>query len=156
MGDLPAAISGDAGQTTFSCRSTNIAYIRRARQPEAGAGLSMVLQEMLRHTDFLTMGAFTTGASTMDITPTASVLNSTGEVFKLYGEHFGAGTIPLAVEGNSPQPEPAMLWASPIPKCSPAARPGRSISSPGLSPDGRTRAHRNGQCDFGAQRVAIN
>ncbi|HEY6923735.1 MAG TPA: alpha-L-arabinofuranosidase C-terminal domain-containing protein [Steroidobacteraceae bacterium] len=67
---------------------------------------SMVLQEMLRHTDFMTMGAFTTGASTMDITPTASVLNSTGEVFKLYGEHFGAGTIPLTLEGNSPQPEP--------------------------------------------------
>jgi alpha-L-arabinofuranosidase len=65
-----------------------------------------VLQEMLRHTDFMKMGAFTTGASTMDITPTASVLNSTGEVFKLYGEHFGAGTLPLPVEGNSPQPEP--------------------------------------------------
>ena len=67
---------------------------------------SMVLQEMLRHTGFMKMGAFTTGASTMDITSTGSVLNSTGEVFKLYGEHFGAGTIPLAVDGNSPQPEP--------------------------------------------------
>jgi alpha-N-arabinofuranosidase len=67
---------------------------------------SMVLQEMLRHTDFLTMSAFTTGASTMDITPTTSVLNATGEVFKLYGEHFGTGTVPLAVDGNSPQPEP--------------------------------------------------
>ena len=33
----------------------------------------------------------------MDVTPTASVLNSTGEVFKLYGEHFGAGTQPLTV-----------------------------------------------------------
>jgi alpha-N-arabinofuranosidase len=67
---------------------------------------SMVLQEMLRHTDFMKMGAFTTGAATMDITPTSAVLNSTGEVFKLYGDHFGAGTQPLAVEGNSPQPEP--------------------------------------------------
>ena len=67
---------------------------------------SMVLQEMLRHTDSMKMGAFTSGASTMDITPTAAVLNSTGEVFKLYGEHFGAGTIPLALDGNSPQPEP--------------------------------------------------
>ena len=67
---------------------------------------SMVLQEMLRHTDFMTMSAFTTGASTMDITPTDSVLSSTGEVFRLYGEHFGTGTVPVAVEGNSPQPEP--------------------------------------------------
>jgi alpha-N-arabinofuranosidase len=67
---------------------------------------SMILQEMLRHTDFLTMSAFTTGASTMDIAPTASVLNAIGEVFKLYGEHFGTGTVPLFVDGNSPQPEP--------------------------------------------------
>ena len=46
------------------------------------------------------------GVSTMDITPGASILNSTGEVFKLYGEHFGTGTVPLAVDGDSPQPEP--------------------------------------------------
>jgi len=67
---------------------------------------AMVLQEMLRHTDFLTMSAFTTGASTLDVTPTASVLNATGEVFLLFGEHFGAGVIPVSVAGNSPQPEP--------------------------------------------------
>ncbi|MCW3846031.1 alpha-N-arabinofuranosidase [Sphingomonas sp. LB-2] len=70
---------------------------------------AMVMQEMLRHTDFLKMSAFTTGASTMDITPTASVLNSTGMVFKLYGEHFGAGTVPLAVGGNAPQRDPQFL-----------------------------------------------
>jgi alpha-N-arabinofuranosidase len=67
---------------------------------------SMVLQEMLRYTNFLTMSAFTTGASTMDVTPTASVRNATGEVFALYGEHFGEGTLPVSVDGNSPQPEP--------------------------------------------------
>jgi alpha-N-arabinofuranosidase len=67
---------------------------------------SMVLQEMLRHTDAMTMSAFTTGVSTLDITKTAAVLNSTGEVFKLYGEHFGSGTIPLVVDGNAPQPAP--------------------------------------------------
>jgi xylan 1,4-beta-xylosidase len=42
----------------------------------------------------------------MEIMPAASVLNSTGDVFKLYGEHVGAGAIPLTVDGNSPQPEP--------------------------------------------------
>jgi alpha-L-arabinofuranosidase len=67
---------------------------------------AMVLQEMLRYTDFLTMAAFTTGASTMDVTPTAAVLNATGKVFELYGEHFGAGIIPVEVDGESPQPEP--------------------------------------------------
>jgi alpha-N-arabinofuranosidase len=43
----------------------------------------------------------------MDITSTGSVLNSTGEVFKLYGEHFGSGTLPVVLDGNSPQPEPS-------------------------------------------------
>ena len=67
---------------------------------------SMVFQEMLRHTDFMKMSAFTTGVSTLDVAPTEAVLNSTGTVFKLYGDHFGRGTVPVAVEGNSPQPEP--------------------------------------------------
>ena len=67
---------------------------------------SMVLQEMLRHSDFLKMAAFTMGTSTLDITPTAATLNSTGVVFKLYGEHFGEGTIPIAVDGQAPQPAP--------------------------------------------------
>jgi alpha-N-arabinofuranosidase len=99
---------------------------------------SMVLQEMLRHTEFMKMGAFTTGVSTMDITPTASVLNSTGELFRLYGEHFGTGTVPLAVDGNSPQREPKY----PVGYSHPEVRAG-SPTYPldviaGLSPDRRT------------------
>lgn len=99
---------------------------------------ALVLQEMLRHTDFLTMSAFTTGASTMDITPTDSVLNSTGTVFKLYGEHFGAGVVPLAVTGDAPQPEPRY----PVGFSHPQVRAG-SPTYPldviaGLSPDGKS------------------
>jgi alpha-N-arabinofuranosidase len=82
------------------------AYIGAPVNMKLALAYSMVLQEMLRHTDFMTMGAFTTGVSTMDITQTASALNSTGEVFQLYGEHFGAGTVPLAVDGSSSQPDP--------------------------------------------------
>ncbi len=64
----------------------------------------MLFNEMLRHTDFLTMSAHTMGVSTMDYTPTAATLNTTGLLFKLYGDHF-VGSIPVAVSGNSPQPE---------------------------------------------------
>lgn len=99
---------------------------------------AMVMQEMLRHTDFLKMSAFTTGASTMDITPTASVLNSTGLIFKLYGEHFGAGVIPLTVSGNSPQPEQRF----PVGYDHPQVRAGSSTYPldivAALGPDGRT------------------
>jgi alpha-N-arabinofuranosidase len=67
---------------------------------------AMVLNEMLRHTDFLTMSAFTMGISTLDFNASAATLNTTGLLFKLYGDHLGAGWIPVVVSGNSPQPPP--------------------------------------------------
>ncbi len=116
---------------------------------------SMVLQEMLRHTDFMTMSAFTTGASTMDITPTDSVLNSTGEVFKLYGEHFGAGTVPLAVDGNSPQPEPRYPVGFAHPKVL-AGSPTYPLDViAGLSPDRRTLRIAVVNATFKTQPLAI-
>jgi alpha-N-arabinofuranosidase len=64
---------------------------------------AMLFDEEMRHTDFLTMTAHTMGTSTLDITPTASTMNVTGLIFKLYGDHF-VGSIPVQVSGNSPQP----------------------------------------------------
>ena len=66
----------------------------------------MILNEMLRHTSFLRMSAHTMGVSTMDYTPTAAVFNTTGLVYKLYGDHIVPGSIPVAISGNSPQPAP--------------------------------------------------
>jgi alpha-N-arabinofuranosidase len=65
----------------------------------------MILNEMARYTDFLTMGAQTTGVSLIDFNKTASTLNGLGLVYKLYGDHF-VGAIPVALSGNSPQPAP--------------------------------------------------
>ncbi len=65
----------------------------------------MVFNEMMRHTDFVTMAAHTTGSALIDYTSTAATLNTTGLVFKLYGDHF-PGSIPVAITGNSPQPAP--------------------------------------------------
>jgi len=67
---------------------------------------AMVFNEMLRHTDFLRMSAFTMGVSTLDLNQNDAVLNTTGLLFKLYGDHLGAGMLPVAVSGNSPQPPP--------------------------------------------------
>lgn len=66
---------------------------------------AMLFNEMLRHTDFLTMAAHTTGVSTLDENRTSAVFSTTGLVFKLYADHF-PGAIPVAVLGNSPQPAP--------------------------------------------------
>lgn len=112
------------------------AYMAGPPTLKSSLAYAMVFQEMLRHTDFLTMSAFTTGVSTMDISPSAATLNATGTVFKLYGEHFGAGTVPLKVDGDVPQPEPKY----PVGHAHPKVRAG-SPTYPldviaGLSPDG--------------------
>jgi alpha-N-arabinofuranosidase len=82
------------------------AYIGAPVNLKLSLSYAMVLNEMLRHTDFITIGAFTTGASLLDVSPGQVTLNSTGELFKFYGEHFGTGTIPIEVSGHSSQPDP--------------------------------------------------
>ena len=64
----------------------------------------MILNEMFRHTDFMKMAAYTMAISTLDISPTGSVYNARGVLYKLYREHFG--TLPVVLTGNSPQPAP--------------------------------------------------
>ena len=71
---------------------------------------AMLFDEMIRHTDFLTMTAHTMGVSTLDITPTSSVLNSTGLVFGMYGDHFvGPFRLRLrAIRRNRRRRQPAL------------------------------------------------
>jgi len=78
------------------------------RTPDLKLALAygMIFNEMLRHTDFLRMSAHTMGVSTLDYTPTAAGPNTTGLMFKLYGDEFPAGSIPVALSGNAPQPAP--------------------------------------------------
>lgn len=83
-------LGGGGGTFTGPTLKTALAY-------------GMLLNEMLRYTDFLTMAARTMGTSSLDITPTSSTLNAMGVLYQLYGEHL-PGTVPVAVSGNSPQP----------------------------------------------------
>lgn len=78
----------------------------RAPDLKQALAYGMIFNEMLRHTDFLTMSAHTMGVSSIDYTPTAATLSTIGLIFKLYGEHFTGGSIPVALSGNSPQPKP--------------------------------------------------
>lgn len=77
---------------------------------------AMVLNEMFRETDFLRMAAFTMGVSTLDYNQTAATLNTNGLLFKLYGDHLGAGSIPVALTGNSPQPAPTQHLVGDLPR----------------------------------------
>jgi alpha-N-arabinofuranosidase len=73
---------------------------------------AMILNEMARYTDFLTMGAQTSGVSLIDFNRTASTMNGLGLVYKMFGDHF-VGAIPVALTGNSPQPAPKYPAGSP-------------------------------------------
>jgi len=78
------------------------------RTPDLKLALAyaMTFNERLRHTDFLTMSAHTMGVSTIDYNATASTLNTSGLLFKLYGSRFVPGSLPVTLSGNSPQPAP--------------------------------------------------
>jgi alpha-N-arabinofuranosidase len=98
---------------------------------------AMVFNEMLRETDFLRMTAFTMGVSTLDLNQTSATLNTNGLLFKLYGDHLGAGFIPVALTGNSPQPAPTQHIVGDLPRTS-AGSPTYPLDMvAGLSADGK-------------------
>jgi alpha-N-arabinofuranosidase len=61
------------------------------------------LHEMFRHSDVITMGAYTAFSANLSTTGAEACYSPTGLAFGLYRHHFG--TIPLAVTGNAPQHE---------------------------------------------------
>jgi alpha-N-arabinofuranosidase len=87
-----------------------------------GLAYGMILNEMLRHTDIITMGAQTTGVSLITFNRTASVMNTLGLLYKMYGDSF-VGAIPVALSGNSPQPEPKYPAGSPDQPKTPSGSP---------------------------------
>lgn len=64
-----------------------------------------ILHEMFRYPDLIQMANYTFGTSLLTRNETGVALNANGLVFKIYSDHFGS--IPVAVSGNSPQPQPA-------------------------------------------------
>ena len=99
---------------------SNDEYAYTGGQPNLKLALAyaMVFNEMLRETDFLHMTAFTMGVATLDYNQTAATLNTNGLLFKLYGEHLGAGSIPVGLTGNSPQPAPTQHIVGDLPRTS--------------------------------------
>jgi alpha-N-arabinofuranosidase len=63
-----------------------------------------VFHEMFRHSDLFRMAGFTFATSLISADRTDAVLNPAGLLFKLYRDHFG--TLPVEVDGQSPQPAP--------------------------------------------------
>lgn len=71
---------------------------------KGAVAIALTLQEFFRHTDFIDMAGYTMATGWINFTPLASVISARGRVFQLYNQHFGS--IPVKVDGNSPQPAP--------------------------------------------------
>ena len=66
--------------------------------------VAQTFHEFFRHTDFIDMAGYTMATGWLDFNRTQSIISTRGRVFQLYNQHFGS--IPIAVDGNSPQPAP--------------------------------------------------
>jgi alpha-N-arabinofuranosidase len=60
--------------------------------------------ELFRHSDLYQLATLTFVTATYSAAHGQAVLNPVGMLFKLYRDRFG--TVPVAVSGNSPQPQP--------------------------------------------------
>jgi len=79
------------------------AYSRLPANMKQTLGNALAFHEMFRHTDIIQMAGHTMGTSQLDFNMNEATLNATGLLFKLYRDHMG--TVPVAVDGNSP-PQP--------------------------------------------------
>ena len=61
---------------------------------------ALAFHEMFRHTDLIRMAGHTMGTSSIEFNANEAALNTTGLLFQLYRDHFGA--VPVDVDGNSP------------------------------------------------------
>ena len=96
---------------------------------------ALVFHEMFRHTDLIRMAGHTMATSSIEFSPTAAALNTTGLLFQLYRDHFG--TVPVEVDGNSPPPSPKYPVGGDQPKVN-AGSPTYPLDvSAALTPDGR-------------------
>lgn len=66
--------------------------------------IALTFHEFFRHTDFIDMAGYTMATGWINHNRTESVISARGRMFQLYNQHFGS--IPVAVDGNSPTPAP--------------------------------------------------
>jgi alpha-N-arabinofuranosidase len=72
----------------------------------------------------------------LDFNRTQSIISTRGRVFQLYNQHFGS--IPIAVDGNSPQPAPQYPIGGDQPRVNSGSPTYPLDLSASLSADGKT------------------
>lgn len=98
--------------------------------------VAMTFHEFFRHTDFIDMAGYTMATGWLDFNRTQSIISTRGSVFQLYNKHFGS--IPIAVDGNSPQPAPQYPVGGDQPRVNSGSPTYPLDLSASLSADGKT------------------
>lgn len=98
--------------------------------------VAQTFHEFFRHTDFIDMAGYTMATGWLDFNRTQSIISTRGRVFQLYNQHFGS--IPIAVDGNSPQPAPQYPIGGDQPRVNSGSPTYPLDLSASLSADGKT------------------
>jgi alpha-N-arabinofuranosidase len=114
----------------------------------------MMLHEMFRNTDFIVIGAYTTGMGWLSYNGTDSTYSEQGLLFLLYRQHFG--TIPIEISGNSPQPAPKWPAGGDQPSITAGSPTYPLDMSAALTGDGKTLTIAAINATADAQSIDIN
>src|SRR5690606_36713878 len=94
--------------------------------------------EFFRHTDFIEMADFTMATRWLNFDRTRSQISLKRRMFQFYQEHFGS--VPVAVNGNSPTPAPKYPIGGDQPSVNTGGPTYPLDVSAALTPDVRTLA----------------
>ncbi|WP_374012653.1 alpha-L-arabinofuranosidase [Pseudoxanthomonas koreensis] len=100
--------------------------------------IAAAFHEFFRHTDFIEMAGFTMATGWLNFDRTRSQISLKGRMFQFYQEHFGS--VPVAVNGNSPTPAPKYPIGGDQPSVNTGGPTYPLDVSAALTPDGRTLA----------------
>ncbi|TWH02732.1 MULTISPECIES: alpha-L-arabinofuranosidase [Pseudoxanthomonas] len=100
--------------------------------------IAAAFHEFFRHTDFIAMAGFTMATGWLNFDRTRSQISIKGRMFQFYQERFG--TVPVAVNGNSPTPAPKYPVGGDQPSVNTGGDTYPLDVSAALTADGRTLA----------------
>ncbi len=100
--------------------------------------IALTFHEFFRHTDFIDMAGYTMATGWLSYDRTRSIIGTRGSLFQLYQKHFGS--IPVAVDGNSPPPPPQYPVGGDQPKVNSGSATYPLDVSASLTADGKTLA----------------
>src|SRR5690606_29063665 len=103
---------------------------------KSALAIALTFHEFFRHTDFIEMAGFTMATAWLDFDRTTSTISAKGRIFQLYQQNFGS--IPVAVEGDVPTPDPQYPIGGDQPKVNAGSSTWPLDISASLTEDGKS------------------